>query len=291
MDKAVYKIVLPTDFSEASWNSLATLSKWLESSEVEFHLLHAYKPLMPNSRFMGKTAHSEVEYLSDRQAKSKLKSWIADFIKEVDNPLHHFSLHVSFNTLKSAVESLSTEIESDLIVVGSRGRTAYQHTLLGSNTNSLIRSNFNSPIISIPSNVKGENSKKIKLLIHPHGLLSNKSIRTIMNFAVRVGSIIDVLCLNLDEAFIEELKKIKFEVSMNFHKVCTLKEALDLLSDSDNYNILAFKSFQGRILDKLTRDSSIKELMMHLSAPLFVMTNPIPSFDEQTQEKEALLEL
>jgi nucleotide-binding universal stress UspA family protein len=155
-------ILLPTDFSDNSWNAIKYAVQLFKDQKCTFHLFNAYTPIIYH-----------VEYVLINPAQFGLGDAIRDAAKQSlnklhkrilkqfnNNPNHKFETIARFNTLISGINELIDERHIDLVVMGTKGATGAQEVLLGSNTVQVFKE-IKCPIMAIPSSFEYESPHEI----------------------------------------------------------------------------------------------------------------------------------
>lgn len=130
-------IIVPTDFSKLSYSAFEYARDLAEMMEATIHLIHV---LEKNPPFMSKididTPEKELMKSIKEKTQRQLKE-IADEIKE-ESPIKIIEI------LRQGVDyeeiiKYSKEVDGDMIVIATHGRTGIFHTLLGSVAEKVIR--------------------------------------------------------------------------------------------------------------------------------------------------------
>ncbi len=129
---ALKKVLVPTDFSETSEKAVHYGAELAASLGAEVELLHVAEP-MP-------VMYSEVGYVPD---------WDRDLVPDAKRKLDALQIEVppQLNVTRTVVcghpfvETVryAKEHETDLIVIGTHGRGAIAHMLLGSVAEKVVR--------------------------------------------------------------------------------------------------------------------------------------------------------
>ncbi|HNP19816.1 MAG TPA: universal stress protein [Fulvivirga sp.] len=153
-------ILVPTDFSECSINAIkyaANLARKI--SNTNLLIAHAYSlPITYGEAGL----YSPVVKITD-QMEEEIKMQFEKMERQVPE-----LNEVSFQTVSFAgfvtemVESLCPNNEIDMIVMGTKGASGIDEVLLGTNTNSVVRS-INIPTIVIPENAHYKAIRNIAL--------------------------------------------------------------------------------------------------------------------------------
>ncbi|CAL2104229.1 Universal stress protein [Tenacibaculum sp. 190130A14a] len=154
-------ILLPTDFSENSWNAIEYALKLFKNQECTFYILNTYIPSIYHMNYMP----SSVAYtgVTDALKESSLKNlaYIARKIsEEFSNEKHHVETVSSLNMLVSEIRSLIREKSIDIIVMGTQGATGAIEKILGTNTMTVIN-DIECPTIAVPEGFKFDKIEKI----------------------------------------------------------------------------------------------------------------------------------
>ena len=146
-------ILLPTDFSENSWNAIRYAIHLFKNDQCTFHLFNAYTPVVYDLTYVLLASPAQFGLRdpirdASREHLSELHSKI---LKEFGvNPNHKFETIARFETLISGIKELIDERHIDLVIMGTKGATGAKKILFGSNTVQVF-SEIKHPIIAIPS--------------------------------------------------------------------------------------------------------------------------------------------
>lgn len=134
---ALKKVLVATDFSEAADAALAYGRELARQFGAELHVLHVADDVYVR---LGGDAYvavlPELQQDVENQAKQRLAELLIDNDK---NPLPVKSAVVTASATALAIVDYATESNVDLIVVGTHGRGAVAHLLLGSVAERVVR--------------------------------------------------------------------------------------------------------------------------------------------------------
>ncbi|KAA5826242.1 universal stress protein [Algibacter amylolyticus] len=133
-------VLLPTDFSENSWNAISYAIAFFENTECNFYLLHV-------NRIEGMVASAEnyittedvIEEIYTKPSRTKLRQQL----KQVREN-HKVSKNHRFYTLTENyffLEAIRKHVEEkkiDMIVMGTKGASGLSKFIVGSNTGDVI---------------------------------------------------------------------------------------------------------------------------------------------------------
>lgn len=143
-------ILLPTDFSSNARNAAAYALQFFKDVPCTFHLLHVIP--VPGDKFATKylTTSPEVQKKFD-----ELLLWLNSIKTNQD---HKFSIAFTANYLIEAVRSQVLEKNIDLILMGTKGATNKEGTIIGKHTSDVMMK-VKCPVLAISENAifKGAN--------------------------------------------------------------------------------------------------------------------------------------
>jgi nucleotide-binding universal stress UspA family protein len=133
----IERILHPTDFSENSRPALATACEWAKRFGAELYLLHVVDGISNPYPYLGPPFNEAAawETMIRQKANTALKEW---------------SLPEGYSELKvvralrtgspaTNVTQYAQETDTDLIVMGTHGRSGFSHLLLGSVAENIVR--------------------------------------------------------------------------------------------------------------------------------------------------------
>src|SRR5690554_1118572 len=164
-------VLLPTDFSENSWNAIQYAMNLYKNETCTFHLLHTYTPIIYNVEYvMGYPAQFGMGDAIRDTSQKNLDELVEKITKSLAfNPLHKFVTLARFDTLVSGIKEFISENTTDLIIMGTKGATGAKEVLFGSNTVQVFK-DIKCPVLAIPSGFEYETPFEI---LFPTDLLVN----------------------------------------------------------------------------------------------------------------------
>ena len=186
-------ILLPTDFSENSWNAIKYALEFYQKTTCNFYLLHvtlisnytgSASPLIPPS--------DSLEKLYLKQTKDQLKKLLKEIKKLPVNTKHHFFPLSTFNYFTEAVKDHIEEKNIELIIMGTKGASGLTEIIIGSNTGDLI-TKVKCPVLMVPENSKYKEPKEIAFPTDYNIFYQPKILNTISEFAKMYDSSVRIL--------------------------------------------------------------------------------------------------
>ncbi len=131
------KIIVPTDFSEYSFSALSYASDLAEKWEAEIHLVYVLEEI-PAFFSANDLEKSKQNFINSGEDIARKK------VKELTHNLSEDTNLKIIPVLRKGINyeqiiSYSKEIDADLIVIATHGRTGVLYTLLGSVAEKVIQ--------------------------------------------------------------------------------------------------------------------------------------------------------
>ena len=142
MSTAIRRILCPVDFSTPSEHAYRYALGLAETLGAELHLLHAYQlPVyaLPDGAMI---PTAEVAIAVSTEAQRSL-----DAMEATPNVVVH--RHLTEGVPHKEVERVVEELEIDLVVMGTHGRTGIRRLLFGSVAERVVRT-CTVPVITVP---------------------------------------------------------------------------------------------------------------------------------------------
>ena len=136
------RVLLPTDFSNASFNALIYAFRLFEGKQVSYDVLHILPYNEENPELLRKQTLDAKLYFDQmkQQAQDSYKTTI---------PEHLYFHSIPDTSVPTRIGLYAEEHQIDLVILGSTGMTNHTDHLFGSNTLSVI-AEVHKPILSIP---------------------------------------------------------------------------------------------------------------------------------------------
>ena len=131
-------IVIAIDSSDDSNHVLEAVQELGERDAVDYHVITVIPPVatavagMDAAAFAASWPLQDLEDEITKNATSSVKQRVADHGISTDR------VHVRHGKPSSVIHAFAEEVEADLIVVGSHGRTGFGRLVLGSTANAVL---------------------------------------------------------------------------------------------------------------------------------------------------------
>lgn len=148
--KRLHKVVVATDFSQYTAECIDEVRLLADPEDYRILLAHAYR--LPSGYHRSGKSEREFCRIMEDNARKKAD----EFFDEYDIDPTHIELEViqADDSKAAAIGKRAHEIQADLLVMGSRGRTQIAEFLLGSTAAKFINLHLNIPLL-IVKNRKG----------------------------------------------------------------------------------------------------------------------------------------
>ncbi|NNE78345.1 MAG: universal stress protein, partial [Pricia sp.] len=158
------KILLPTDFSNSSWNAIQYAIKLFENRDCDFYILNTY----------AKDAHGLESHIVldpddafNRMSDNRSREGLGDILERlsvIDKDINHRFHVISRSALfLDAVNTVVENLQIDMIVMGAKGMTNAHGRKYGKKTLGVIERVRKCPVLVIPKNVTFNRPEEIVL--------------------------------------------------------------------------------------------------------------------------------
>lgn len=274
------KILLPTDFSENSWNAIDFALQLFQNEICEFYLLNTYTPVIYNlNEIVISAAQSNLEDIIKENAINGLKQVKARIIKEHNNLKHNFIEITSFNTLIGEINELNKDATIDYIVMGTKGATGAKEILFGSNAVHVFKS-AKCPVLAVPDTFSFEAPHEILFPTDYNINFKIEQIQPIIDIAKQFNSRINILHVFQNESLTnkqEDNKKhlttLVKETSYLYHEVegKNIPKTITDFQSRARTNLLTMINNKHSFFENIFFKNKINQIGFHLNTPFLVI--------------------
>ncbi|MEL0456019.1 universal stress protein [Flavobacteriaceae bacterium SZ-1-7] len=274
------KILLPTDFSNNSWNAIEYALKLFKDEVCTFYLLHTYTPAVyhveyvlinPSQFGLGDSIREEViSHLKDVEKKIK---------KKFKNPNHKFERIAAFNTLILEIQSFVEENEIDYIVMGTKGASGLQEVLFGSNTVHVFK-NVKCPVLAIPDGFDFEIPREVLFPTDYEMQYQEDDVKPLIDIVSLYNTRVNIMNVSYGYELSEAqesnkalLEKYFGEIAHLFHSISNqdVPEAINNFQLRAKINLLVMINNKHSFFENLFFKSKINHIGFHLNVPFLVI--------------------
>jgi len=275
------QILLPTDFSENSWNAITYAIQLFKDEECTFHLLNTYIPAIYNLEYT--IGYPEQFGLVDavrdtsRENLFKIVSRISsEFTKNDD---HTFQTHAKFDNLMSGVRESIEKLDIDIIVMGTKGATGAKEILFGSNTVQVFK-NIKCPVLAVPSGFAYEAPHEILFPTDLNALYKHSNLKILKEIVLSNHARLNAMHVSTGYDLTEkqERNKSKLESMFKhsaflFHDIKTMdiSHAINEFQVKHKINLLAMINNKHSFFENTFFKNTINQIGFHLNVPFLVI--------------------
>ena len=275
-------ILLPTDFSENSWNAIKYAIQLFEKDQCTFHVFNAYTPVVYDLTYMLLASPAQFGLRdpireASREHLSELETRISDEVGV--NPNHTFETIARFETLISGIKELIEERHIDLVVMGTKGATGAKKILFGSNTVQVF-SGIKHPIIAIPSNFDYVAPQEILFPTDLEVTFNEEQLHMLKEITVLHHSKINAMHVRTGHGLsaIQENNKLMLQtlfgkMNFEFHDFddMNIPVAINEFQDAHTVNMLAMINNKQSFFENLFFKDTINQIGFYLNIPFLVI--------------------
>ena len=274
-------ILLPTDFSDNSWNAIKYAIQIYKNERCTFHLFHTYTPIIYNIEYMLMApAQFGLEDPIKQVSQESLNKLVQRISNEYgQNPNHTFDTIARFDTLVSGVRDLIEERKIDIIVMGTQGATGAKEVLFGSNTVQVFK-NIRCPILAIPSQFDYETPQEILFPTDLEVDYEKVKLDILKTLAKSHNARVNVLHVSFDDHLsddkTENYSQLQsfFEGSAHlFHEFgnTEIPDAINEFQIKHKINLLAMVNNKHSMFENIFFKNTIHQIGFHLNIPFLVI--------------------
>ena len=156
MESNIQKILVPIDFSDYSRSALKYAVNFCKNYKADMFLIYVVEPVIyPPDFSMGQIAIPSVNSEWDERARQELDKLAKEEIPS------GVSVKTIIKTGKPFLEIIETagELDVDLIIIATHGRSGVEHILFGSTAEKVVRK-APCPVLTLREPIKGFNYKE-----------------------------------------------------------------------------------------------------------------------------------
>ncbi len=274
------KVLLPTDFSDNSFEAIRYALLLFKDVKCEFSLLHTYMPPIYHTEYLigspGQIGLGDVIQETAITNLAKLQKRLEDQYK---NNKHTFESYACLNTLPNQVNEMVEDKKIDLIVMGTKGATGAQEILFGTHTVHIIKK-AKCPVIAIPPNFVYEVPKEILFPTDYEVDFKSKPLDILLKIAKQHISSIEVLHVSYgydlskkQQENKEKLDGILQDVAHLFHNQPNQEviQAINNFQLKHKMNLLVMVQNKHTFVERLFIEPVIKKIGFHITIPFMVI--------------------
>lgn len=258
------QIIIPTDFSENAYKAIAFVYDNFKTDDLEVSLIHAIK--QPAS------ASGAIHRIDDLMMKDAERD-MADLLHEIDEKYgQQPEAILRHGYLKDWIEQVSNVKTPDLIVMGTKGENNIASKLMGSVTESIIRTS-QYPVLAIPASSINKPLHRLTICTAKDELPKAGFIKTMVANLKMENARIEVLRIltNEDQKAPRSVSLEKQEIPVETIRNVNVVDGINEYLTSSNVDILCVYHSHTSMLNYLFNRSITKTICAKVELPLLVM--------------------
>lgn len=275
-------VLLPTDFSENSWNAIQYAIHFFNSTECHFYLLHInnlnqYIPVDESTTFG--TYHYDYTYIDG--TKQKLRKFIKRISQLGPNrDIHKFFVLSETGFFIDTIRNIVKEKQIDFIVMGTKGASGITEFILGTNTADVI-TKVKCNTLAVPENAK---FSPVRNIVFPTDLNLNyhmEVLQPLIEIILPHDGSLRILHnsknnKNLDNVLNENLELLEdyfSNVNKSFHHVTDekLEDAVQHFVEDRDIDLICMVAKNLNYFQQLFFHSRVEKISYHTDKPLLVL--------------------
>lgn len=274
-------ILIPTDFSENTWNAIEYALHFLDKSACNFYLLHVttnstlVESGIPN--IQSQDVHVQTAILP---TKARLQEIIQRIEVQFQNPLHKFFSVTDSNSLINSIREQVVQKKIDIIIMGTKGGNDKESLAIGTNAGHVI-TKVKCATMVIPENAKFNELKDIAFPTDFSIFYRPEILQPIIDIAEGNDASVHVLHVNRNGMELnEEQQKNKeylddyfnnFNHSFHFLTNKNIEDAIQQFVDDKKINVIAMLAKNLNYFQKILFKPSSKEISYYKNVPFLVL--------------------
>ncbi len=288
--RSVRKILVPVDFSDASFRACSFALGLAGKLKAEIKLLHVYyNPVLDIAPF--DTSHAYqinlVNYLheSEQNARHQLVKLAKDLKQQVKgtNPDLKISTSLSNGLAAEEIALSANRFRPGLIILGTRGIGNQTGGFLGSVTAKVIEKT-KTPVLAIPENSKFTSLDKIKHVMYATDFDQSDHLAISRLIGLLHPFNVSLHCVHISVGVKKSWDKVKMEglsafLTKEYKKYpvkCEIIVSNDVINGMETYirdngiDVIALTNHNRSLLSSFFTPSITKKVLNRISKPLFI---------------------
>ncbi|MGW8121619.1 universal stress protein [Roseivirga echinicomitans] len=272
------KIIVPVDFSNCSKNALLNAIIVAERMNMELVLLHSFMLPMATSDGTPLMVGSMIDDLQNAS-----ESRMTDFVKE-NRELKRvkFSTEVTAGLLLASLNDALKNHDTAYVIMGTYGASGLKKAFIGSNAYTVIK-NVKRPVIALPEDADITKMKRIAMSGDYKQIPSAAAIESVIKLTQAFFAHLYIIHIDQDKALEQDELEIakgmekyfkKVPHSFHFKRDYDVEDGLLAFAKEEDIDLLVMISRHHSLIDRITRGSETKRMVMDIPMPLMILSEP-----------------
>lgn len=271
-------ILIPTDFSENSWNAIRYALALFEKTPVRFYFLHVIPDQEDHAHHGNPMAMETDDTLTMPRASFSV------FLKKLKkislSKDHRFYTTMEDGAFTGVIRKKIKDYQIDMIVMGTNGASGYKEATVGRNTTDVI-TRVKCPVLVIPAKAQFVPPKDICLPTDFNNFFKHKVLKTLKSIVDLNDSTLSVLYVSKTSkqlnAFQDDHKnQLKIQLSdlhHSFHFIVdqTLEEAVEAFVRPREIGMIAMMAKNLNFFQHILFHPVARKISYHSEIPFLVL--------------------
>ena len=275
-------VLLPTDFSENSWNAIKYAIHFFDGIECGFYLLHVnslnhFMPLDESLTF--DSYYLETTYT--KPTKKRLREFLKRISKlDVNKKKHKFFVLTDIGFFIESMRKIIKEKQIDLIVMGTKGASGFNKIILGTNTADVI-TKVKCNTLAVPENAEFVPPMEIAFPTDLNLGYNLNVLQPVSELVESFNASIRILHINKDKSPLkreQEQNKALIEDYFNntensFHYLSNKKveDAVQCFVESRDIDLICMVAKNLNYFQQIFFHSRVEKISYHTDKPFLVL--------------------
>lgn len=267
-------IIVPTDFSPAALNAANYAADMAIQHQMNLLLFHVYQ--LPLSVSDTPIVLLSVEELKE-SAESKLAQWKKD-LDHVTSGKIEIKTEARMGNLSDELEDLCSTIQPFTVIMGTKGHTAMERALFGSNTLSVIK-HLTWPVIGVPLGKEyGQGIRRIGLACDFDAVKETMPVDAIKNFVRVFEAKLHVLNVDYENRHFKPDSPVQssllhqwledFTPQYHYIENPDIEDGINEFAEKNNLDLVIAIPKKHKRLEGLFKKSSTRQLVFEAHVPV-----------------------
>ncbi len=276
------RILIGIDFTDTSENALNYVRHLFDQEHnltITYILAHAFKPMVPYSGSPGIPVLSQGEL--EKELRVKLEAMISELQNQVgaNHRVYSCFTHGSMNKL---TQTLIAKDGIDLVVMGSREKSAFERMTFGTNTLE-VASSVNCPVLAVPKEASPASTLHMALahdmMEHQDMEMDNESVALLETLVGSQNSRLEVLQIFTNQRVIPEKTeetRLHRQLSHLEHKHfnvvnSSLTDGIMECVDKQRSNFLILTLRERSFIEQIFHSGDTEKMVYHSQIPVLII--------------------
>ncbi|MBO3115965.1 universal stress protein [Winogradskyella sp. DF17] len=274
-------VLLPTDFSENSWNAIEYALEYLKDKPCVFYLLHVNTlshSILNDPTYRDST--NVIEEVYTKPSKVQLLKLMKRISKVSNNKAHRFYSIVDNGFFIDVIRNQIIDKQIDLIVMGTKGASGLKKIIIGSNAGDVIVKVKCTTLI-VPENAKYQTIEEIAFPTDFSSFNNFKTLNPLMDVIEEYGAKLSFLHVNKKntELNIEQHRNKElledffngFDYDFYFLSNKRLEDAVQCFTESRAVDMIAMVAKNLNYFQQLLFNTRVENISYHTEIPFLVL--------------------